>query len=105
MSRMEFDFRIAADHPSLPGHFPGHPLVPGVLLLDRVLQAVLRLTGQDVTQLRQVKFTSALFPDELAQGSCAAEGARVTFRVVTQRNGAEVAVAEGVGTLSAREPS
>ena len=33
-------FIISADHPSLPGHFPGHPIVPGVVLLDRVLEAI-----------------------------------------------------------------
>jgi 3-hydroxymyristoyl/3-hydroxydecanoyl-(acyl carrier protein) dehydratase len=104
MSRMEFDFRVAAGHPSLPGHFPGRPLVPGVLLLDHVLQAVSRLTGQDVTRLRQVKFTSALLPGEQAHGFCEVEGARVTFRVATQREGAEVVVAEGLGSLSARMP-
>jgi 3-hydroxyacyl-[acyl-carrier-protein] dehydratase len=32
-------FAVPADHPALPGHFPGRPVVPGVLLLDAVLQA------------------------------------------------------------------
>lgn len=27
---------ISADHPCLTGHFPGNPIVPGVLLLDNV---------------------------------------------------------------------
>lgn len=33
-------FTIAVDHPALPGHFPGRPIVPGVILLDAVLRAI-----------------------------------------------------------------
>jgi 3-hydroxymyristoyl/3-hydroxydecanoyl-(acyl carrier protein) dehydratase len=105
VSRMEFEFQVPADHPSLPGHFPGHPVVPGVLLLDHVLQAVSRLTGQDVAGLRQVKFASVLLPGEAVRGSCEVEGARFSFRVVTKRKEADVVVAEGVGGLSVRLPS
>ncbi|ROZ79475.1 hypothetical protein [Ramlibacter sp. WS9] len=102
MNSLEFDFQVAMDHPSLPGHFPGRPVVPGVLLLDHVLQAISRFTGQDVGGLRQVKFMSALLPGEHAHASCEVDGLRASFRVLTRRQGADVVVAEGAASLIAR---
>ena len=46
-------FVIAADHPALPGHFPGRPIVPGVVLLDEVMARL--PTGMT---LLSAKFTS-----------------------------------------------
>ncbi|WP_371132475.1 3-hydroxyacyl-ACP dehydratase FabZ family protein [Polaromonas sp.] len=36
----ELSFTVATDHPAFPGHFPGRPIVPGVVLLDAALHAV-----------------------------------------------------------------
>jgi 3-hydroxyacyl-[acyl-carrier-protein] dehydratase len=47
MSEHSVTLRIAPDHPSLSGHFPGFPIVPGVVLLDETLHAIERLQGSD----------------------------------------------------------
>lgn len=62
-------FTIPADHPSLPGHFPGRPVVPGVVVLDRVLDAVEAAAGIALGGLRlpQVKFLQPLLPMQEAQ--------------------------------------
>src|ERR1700754_1589951 len=59
-------FRIAADHPALPGHFPGNPVVPGVVLLDRIAAALQSWRGERVAAFPQVKFLLPLLPNETA---------------------------------------
>ena len=61
-------FSIPPDHPSLPGHFPGRPIVPGVLLLDHVVAAIEATAGAlPALRLPQVKFVQPLLPGEEAQ--------------------------------------
>jgi 3-hydroxyacyl-[acyl-carrier-protein] dehydratase len=59
---------IRADHPSLPGHFPGNPVVPGAVILDAVVAAFEdRHRDARVTVLPNVKFLSPLRPEQAAE--------------------------------------
>jgi 3-hydroxyacyl-[acyl-carrier-protein] dehydratase len=61
-------FRVPRDHPCLPGHFPGRPVVPGVVILDHVLAAVERRHGPlAALRLPQVKFLQPLLPEQTAE--------------------------------------
>ena len=98
---LDFAFRVAASHPSLPGHFPGHPIVPGVLILDRVIERLRQRTGRDVARLPRVKFSAPLQPEEAARVRFTRRDGTVSFRVSALRNGAEQSIAEGSVVLGA----
>ncbi len=81
------EFTIAADHPSLAGHFPGRPLVPGVLLLDQVLAALEAEHGPlGPLRLPQVKFLQPLLPGECARIELVGAAPRWRFRVLRDAN-------------------
>ena len=69
---------FAADHPAFPGHFPAFPIVPGVLLLDAMLQAAESSGAVMVTEIAGAKFLRPVMPDqELALSCSGAPGARI----------------------------
>ncbi|MES9903042.1 MAG: hypothetical protein ABW168_10200 [Sedimenticola sp.] len=51
-------FTIPATHPSLAGHFPGNPIIPGVVILDHLL-SILNSKGVEVTSFTHAKFVKS----------------------------------------------
>jgi 3-hydroxyacyl-[acyl-carrier-protein] dehydratase len=77
----EQEVLIPADHPSLEGHFPGHPVVPGVVILDELRKALQGWReGAGIAGLTQVKFNAPLFPGEPLRVEFEDRGGRVAFR-------------------------
>lgn len=78
-------FTIPADHPALPGHFPGHPVVPGVVLLDHAIDAIGTALNRPLAtwKLSSAKFLSPAAPGEtfdLAWDAAASGAIRFTLR-------------------------
>lgn len=86
-------FAVPPAHPSLPGHFPGQPVVPGVVVLDHVLEAIEALHGPlGALRLPQVKFVQPLLPGQVADIALEGDAPRWRFRVT--RNGDAIASGE-----------
>ncbi len=65
MQTTHTSFQIKKDHPCLAGHFPGNPIVPGVIILDEVASIILQ---QDsvfrITGFSSVKFLQPLHAEQ-----------------------------------------
>ena len=73
--------RIPAQHPSLPGHFPGQPVVPGVVLLDCVSAALESAGAGRLRRITAVKFLAPLLPEQDAELLARCDGMRARFRI------------------------
>ena len=58
---------IPVDHPCFPGHFPGQPILPGVLLLERMMSLAQASIGQSLNEctVYNVKFLAAVVPGDV----------------------------------------
>lgn len=74
--------QIPVDHPAFPGHFPGNPLLPGVLILDLVVNTY----ESPVSGISIAKFLNPVLPgdvlnisiDELSNGTARFQVTRST---------------------------
>lgn len=68
---MRVPLEISRDHPAFAGHFPGRPIVPGVVLFDHALRAISATCGLDEAtpatctyDVGNAKFLSPVSPGE-----------------------------------------
>jgi 3-hydroxymyristoyl/3-hydroxydecanoyl-(acyl carrier protein) dehydratase len=68
---------VPSDHPSLPGHFPGHPVVPGAVILTEICHAAASTLGLHtrVTGLPTVKFVNPMLPAQPCELALTDKGA------------------------------
>ena len=57
-------WQVPADHPAFNGHFPGHPILPGVVLLDRAILLAHSQRTEGGLTVSQCKFLSPVGPGE-----------------------------------------
>ena len=88
-ARFQTTLKIDSGHPALTGHFPGNPVVPGVVVLERVAAALRTWRGERVQKL-DAKFVQPLLPNQAATIELHAEPTRVRF-AVTRADGVPLA--------------
>lgn len=75
---------VPADHPCIAGHFPGNPIVPGVVLIDCVLAVVqaARASAQPrrLAGIPNLKFVQPLRPGTPFAICWTEQGTQVRFR-------------------------
>jgi len=68
LETLEITFDVPIHHPAFAGHFPGMPVLPAVVLLERVIEAAEKLCGGPlaVVEMPRAKFVSPLVPGDRA---------------------------------------
>lgn len=65
METMPHPLCIHKEHPSLPGHFPGNPMAPGVVLLNLIFSEIaMQKPTRVVTGIKKLKFIRPLLPGD-----------------------------------------
>ena len=73
---LTWTFQVPADSPFFEGHFPGHPILPGVVALGWLLAGAERFLGRPLgaVELLNVKFQVVVLPGTTVELSVAPKG-------------------------------
>ena len=87
---------VAPDHPALPGHFPGNPIVPGVVILSHVAADIRRqLQHIALGTLLAMRFHAPLRPGRPFMVHVELNGERVHVKVVEHDGSPGTLIATG----------
>jgi 3-hydroxymyristoyl/3-hydroxydecanoyl-(acyl carrier protein) dehydratase len=76
---------IPANHPCLAGHFPGNPIIPGTLLLQRIIELLVqRYPGFQVTEVINAKFMHPLLPEQSFDIRGEEKSGRISFECLVE---------------------
>ena len=74
---LEVERTVSANHPCLPGHFPGGPIVPAVVIADEINAALSEWRRDyETVGINALKFLAPLKPDQPFVISFAGENRR-----------------------------
>lgn len=87
LAREDGRWPVPADHPAFAGHFPGHPVLPGVVLLSWVMETVaarpaLAARLGTAPRVDSAKFLQAVGPGTTLSVQLREQGSGVAFEVL-----------------------
>jgi 3-hydroxymyristoyl/3-hydroxydecanoyl-(acyl carrier protein) dehydratase len=64
---MELELKFSADEHFFKGHYPGYPVTPGVMLIDKAHSAAETLLNRKIVlkAIKKVKFSNPILPEEV----------------------------------------
>ena len=64
-----FQLRIRPEWPIYKAHFPGHPITPGVCIVQMVQELLQRALNRDVTlrKAKNIKYLAIISPEEVSE--------------------------------------
>lgn len=98
-------FFVPAAHPCLNGHFPGNPIVPGVVILGEVLAGLPQKTLTRSVLIKSTRLNAQLLPDEHATVSYKIKNETIRYEVTVLRGGTSITIASGSLTTQPDESS
>jgi len=80
---LESTWSLPDDHPCLPGHFPGQPIVPGVVLLAEVARLARREfgLGDGAFSWQRIKFLAPVKPNQVVTVRLDGNADRFAFHI------------------------